>query len=351
MTIFSEDSPGLDRLLHAADPADPAEMTALATSPAAQAMRDAITSAPAGAPAHSRYLRPALLAAAAVVTALALTFALLPPWAGKKSAYGVELVRFAKSSPLLLVQADGWRVTRADEFDPHNGFGPDDGEMTFAAGTQYLDLHWKRPATAMDSDKHDMVADGYASIAGKRAWVGYYPGSLREYEAIWTDGGRALNARGAFPTRASFLAVAETLHRVDVDTWLAAMPASVVKPDSREATIEQMLADVPQPSGFDISELASSSSVVERYHLGAAAAGAVACAWLEQWLHGTDTQRQEAAQAMATSRDWAILVEMRPQGDYPEVVWEIADAMNGKPSRSAPSGPALEQWAKPGLGC
>ena len=28
---------------------------------------------------------------------------------------------------------------------------------------------------------------------------------------------------------------------------------------------------------------------------------------------------------MATSRDWAILREMDAEGDYPEVVWEMAD--------------------------
>ena len=34
--------------------------------------------------------------------------------------------------------------------------------------------------------------------------------------------------------------------------------------------------------------------------------------------------------ALASSRNWPVLLEMNAEGDYPEVVWQYADALNGK---------------------
>ncbi len=48
----------------------------------------------------------------------------------------------------------------------------------------------------------------------------------------------------------------------------------------------------------------------------------MACAWIERG-------GKEAAEALATSRSWPILLEMNAEGDYPEVVWQYADALNG----------------------
>jgi len=70
--------------------------------------------------------------------------------------------------------------------------------------------------------------------------------------------------------------------------------------------------------------------VHDRYQLGAKVAGSVACRWIERWIGADaagDTQAaQQAIDAMATSRRWAILVEMDADGDYPEALWELADA-------------------------
>jgi hypothetical protein len=45
------------------------------------------------------------------------------------------------------------------------------------------------------------------------------------------------------------------------------------------------------------------------------------------WLRG---DKATAAKALATSREWPLLREMDAEGDYPEVVWQYADAINGK---------------------
>jgi hypothetical protein len=71
--------------------------------------------------------------------------------------------------------------------------------------------------------------------------------------------------------------------------------------------------------------------VHDRYHLGAALTGQVACTWIDQWLTATAAgdaaAADEAAAAMSGSHDWAILEEMDEEGDYPETIWEFADAI------------------------
>lgn len=42
---------------------------------------------------------------------------------------------------------------------------------------------------------------------------------------------------------------------------------------------------------------------------------------------GDELAAEAAVDAMATSHDWAVLAEMNEEGDWPEVVWELADAM------------------------
>ena len=340
MTVYLDDQE-LDALLRAGDPVDQDALQRAAASTGAQALRHAVAD-PAAAQPRRRLFRPAVVAAAAVVAVavpLALTFI---SSSSNGRAYGAELVRFAENSPRLLVGADGWRVTRADEEDAQTG------EMTFTSGTSHLDVLWVDGATSKETDKYDLKHLGSATIDGEQAWVGAY--DAHEFEALWSVGDQAREARGNFANLADFLAVATTLYRVDVESWLDAMPASVVSPASRAAAVEKMLADVPVPTGFDISTLNDGPGVSDRYQLGAHVIGAVSCAWIHQWANGTADEKHAASAAMATSRNWAILKEMDSDGAYPEVVWQIAGAMNGKPFPMT-KGVSLEEWSKPALGC
>jgi hypothetical protein len=52
----------------------------------------------------------------------------------------------------------------------------------------------------------------------------------------------------------------------------------------------------------------------------------VGCPWIDRWIGGDD----HAAEAMATSHTWPILLEMRDQGGWSEVLWELADSMTGR---------------------
>jgi hypothetical protein len=110
------------------------------------------------------------------------------------------------------------------------------------------------------------------------------------------------------PDLATFRALVATLQPVDVETWLAAMPASVVKPEGRSKVVLE-----PR---FDIAPLlrAREDAVLDRYQLGAQVAGAVACAWLDQWVavrrEGDAGSLRQSVGALATSREWQVLLDM-----------------------------------------
>jgi hypothetical protein len=87
----------------------------------------------------------------------------------------------------------------------------------------------------------------------------------------------------------------------------------------------------------------------------------VACGWIEAWLHGD----KRAVAALGTARDWQVLKDMNAEGDYPEVLWQYADAVThggtvpgGKravrESLGALEGPepiTVEESYKDALGC
>jgi hypothetical protein len=288
-------------------------------------------------------------AVAAAVAALVVAVTLSDRSDGQ--AWAAALVRIAEAAPRLLVDEPGWEVTRADELSV------DHGEMTLADGERRLDLKWL-PAgqyeAAVDKRAAEMDDLGTASAAGAEARVFRYPGT-NDHVAVWLQGDYTVEARGLAADADAFRATLASLRQVDVDTWLSAMPESVIVPARQAEVIQGMLAGIPVPPGFDSSAIRASDAVRERYHLGADVAGAVACAWIERWIaareEGDKAGAREAADAMATSRTWPVLVEMDDEGDYPEVLWEYAAAMSS--DGEVPGGPGMtvEETYRDALGC
>ncbi len=266
---------------------------------------------------------PALAAAAALVVVAVMLLG-----RGSEVAYGAAVIRVAEAAPRLLVGEPGWQVTRADEFSV------DVGEMTFSNGEQELELRWL-PAREYEAKVDDRAASAdlatTAPVAGTEARLFRYEGGANDFTALWLRGDYALELRGIAPDVEAFETLLASLHEVDVDSWLSAMPESVVKPASRAEVVEEMLADIPLPAGFDAGALEGGDIVLDRYQLGAQVAGAVACAWIERWVTarrtGDDAGVRDAATAVSTSHTWAILRQMNGEGDYPEVLWQYADAM------------------------
>jgi hypothetical protein len=289
-------------------------------------------------------------AVAAAVAALVVTVTLSGKSDGQ--AWAAALIRVAEAAPRLLVDEPGWEVTRADEFSV------DYGEMTLANGGQRLDVKWL-PAGVYEDAVDKRVAEmddlGTAPAAGADARLFRYPGT-KDYVAVWLRGDYTVEARGLAADADAFRATLASLHEVDVDTWLSAMPESVIVPARQAEVIQGMLAGIPVPPGFDSTAIRARDAVRERYHLGADVAGAVACAWIERWIaareEGDKAGAREAADAMATSRTWPVLVEMDADGDYPEVLWEYAAAMSsdGEVPGGAP-GMTVEETYRDAFGC
>ncbi len=324
-----------------ADPVDVSALRAVAATDAAAALRDDISRDGVLPVARRRRgKRFAVVAAAAVAAAVIFgLITLLAPPSVENSAYAAPAIQFARQSPRLLLAQPGWRVT-----DLNQEYS-DQGEMTFSSGSRTLDIDWGTPANAfgqITGKNGQILAGAPVAIDGHRALAGVMPGQAstgpRYFSALWIVGDQGLRARGEFADLAQFEAVVQTLHRVSVSTLLAALPASVVTSAGRKATVAKMLADIPQPKGFSSSKLSDSTLLLDRYQLGANVTSAVSCSWLGQYLHGNPTQRSQASAAMATSRHWAILREMAPEGGFSQMIWETADNMNGVPMRGLAPG-------------
>ena len=277
---------------------------------------------------------------------------------GSGTAWAAEQIRFAEASPLVLLGAPGWRVEYANEESRR------EGELTFRRGpiasrqdlTYAADLNWRGGPMRMwvEDRAASATITTTAPVLGTTARVFQYEGGTpghRDITALFRYDGRVLEFRAGAADVDAFKVLLATLKRVDTDTWLSAMPPSVVKTPDRDSTIRQMLRGVPLPPGFEQEDIKGSELTKDRYQLGAAVSGTVACQWFKRWAEARSEndrgKEREAIAAMATAKGWPVLHEMEKQGGYPDVLWEYAAAM--------PSG---EWYGRPltgdvnsGLGC
>jgi hypothetical protein len=115
-----------------------------------------------------------------------------------------------------------------------------------------------------------------------------------------------------------------------------------------------MLHGIPLPPGFDASRIRGSRLVQNRYDLGAAVTGTVACMWIADWnraRHAGDRATvRRAIAAMATAPHWPVLHQMARVGAWPQVLISYARAMR----RGTITEGGVEPLAKAvnsGLGC
>jgi hypothetical protein len=307
--------PDLETLRRLAPPVEPATDDVVARARARMRTRGR-------RPSRALLLAPV---AAAVALVIALTSAGGP-------SFAAELVRAAEASPRLLM--DDWKVTRVDEWSAGQG------EMTFASGARTLQLSWwpasRSGPIGKDSDK---------LTVGDRTIYRYH--GTNDYTAFWRAGEVTVEARALAASPPEFAALLERLHSVGAEDWLRALPSSAVAPAAHAAAVESMLHGLPLPPGFDVAALRRDARTRDRYQLGAQVAGAVACGWISAWLHGD----RRAVTALASARDWQVLKDMNAEGDYPEVLWQYADAvvhggtvMGGKPL-------TVQESYKDALGC
>jgi hypothetical protein len=248
----------------------------------------------------------------------------------------------------VVLAAPGWEVT-ARYADEHGG------EMTYESGDQSLEVMWGL-ADSYDGyveDRRHIVeppADG-APLTVLGAAAQMWPYSADDHTAIReVENGQWIEFRGSGMREAGYLALLDQLELVDQASFEASLPESFVVESERTTEVDRILdgidavADPLLPIGVERSSITSEQN--DSYQLGAELAGAVACAWLDELVDARKAddgaRAQVASDVLATSHDWPILSEMNERGDYPEVLWQIADqAAAGR----------VPEWYAGGLGC
>ncbi|MGB7587553.1 MAG: hypothetical protein WBM00_02475, partial [Solirubrobacterales bacterium] len=220
--------------------------------------------------------------------------------------FAVAAIRVAKANPRLLVTAPGWKIVRADEFEP------DSGELTFSDGSHHFDIHWY-PARLYERylrDRADLSTPEHGILLGKRATTVDY--SREEYATMLSPQGSVfIEVRGRLGSKRAYDEILHSLRPVGVKTWLSAMPPSTVRPEARSEAVDQMLRGIPVPPGFDATALQSEDSISDKSSLAVKVGNAVACGWVESWIAaraaGDQAAAERAVEAMASSADWPIV--------------------------------------------
>jgi hypothetical protein len=339
--------------------ADPARATALRVADAGLLPRP-----------HRRRPRNLVLAggaAALAVIVVALVLVLAGGDGGSSSrAYGAELIRFAESTPLLLLEEPGWRVQDVSEQPAREGTV---GFMEFVTGKDVPEPNI-RPVHADKSGKMIVTGLQPASVRQRLVRLRWRPeaegpmefGSRgktvrlpvlgttatvntraetyanqggphdREMIATWTEGGVVIELQASVPDLAAMEERLGWVAKVDSQVWLEAMPARVVKAADFEGSVKEILKGIPLPKTFAISRVHNSGLTTSRDDVASEVAGTVACLWLRQWgearRDGDQAAEAEAEKAMASSHNWPVFHDAKGGAPYPaREIEEVAAAM------------------------
>jgi hypothetical protein len=230
---------------------------------------------------------------------------------GGRPTYAAAAVKVAEANPRLLVTAPGWSII-------HANITADDGGLTYKdAGHPYpgpyaVVMNWA-PAglyrNALSGLRRNATVT-HSTVLGRQVTTFHERGGA--YDIVFPPQGDVfvtLSLPGF-----EHEALLRSVRAVSVDRWLAAMPPEVVQPAAEFGVIARMLQGVPLPPGFDPSSLEAEGELSNRFDLGKAVAGAVACGWLESWSaairSGDDAVARQAVKGMAAARHWPVLLQM-----------------------------------------
>jgi hypothetical protein len=347
-------------------------------------------------PAHRRRSpRLGLALGTAILAAIAAAIVFLAGGPSERSsrAYGADLIRFAESSPLLLLEGPGWRVQDVNEERRREGI---EGSTEFITGKPipYESIRitgnnkaeresGMLPATVRQRRvelfwRHESLTNAIATaramphphgqhwiqlpVLGTTAHVDTRaefftnqggPGN-RQMTALWSEAGHVLEIRAAVPNLEALEERLGWLTKVDMQTWLAAMPPKVVKAGDHDATIREMLKGIPVPSTFSPSRVPDEGLTIDRSRVGGEVTATVSCLWFRQWgdarRTGNQTAKLEAERAITSAPRWPLVRQLKREGAYPELLLKLAKSM---PSGTWQFGP--HRWRllpkAEGLGC
>jgi hypothetical protein len=248
---------------------------------------------------------------------------------GGHPAFAAAAVEVAEANPRLLVTEPGWSIVHARGFEVDSGelIYKTDEHPLYGPGGRQLNLTWHPARFYRDRLRENDHACCHVSrqmistLLGQRATTFAYPGQHPNYATILSPQGNVfIEVNGSFGNKQEYETALHSLRPVGIDTWLAAMPAEVVRPAARPEAIAQMLRGIPVAPGFDTSALQSEGALTDRFMLGKSVTGAVACDWLQRWLSATRAgdggAAREAVDAMGTARHWPVLLRMARERGY-----------------------------------
>ncbi|GAB3247749.1 hypothetical protein [Nocardioides dilutus] len=283
---------------------------------------------PVPSPSTGRWLAPVVAAAVVVgIVAGSLWAAgLLPDDERSMATQPVE-----QAGNRAVLEAPGWEVTSTESGD--DGYG----EVGYEKGGARFTITWY-PATSYESYVADREHISDPPAPGQPVEVLGRPGQLWAYDAQdhtvirEVEDGFWIELRGSGMDEAAYRALLGQLKMVGSAGYEASLPDEFVTADERGAAIASMLDGITAASGAEGPNgvrVQVRSTEQDPYQLGADVAGAYACAWFEAFdnavAHDQADLASEAARVLGTSRDWPVLEEMNERGDYPEVIWELAD--------------------------
>ncbi|XVV13924.1 hypothetical protein ACQP2X_06090 [Actinoplanes sp. CA-131856] len=338
----------IDRLVRDADPS----RRDGDLSGAEHALLEEIMSEPVRKPPRWRGLATAVAAAAAVTGVLVASAVIRDrPETGQatpvatRSAPATLQFAAAENFPRLLIEQPGWKATHV------YGFAGEDGTIAFEDATgRGFEMNWYA-AEHYDGFYKDRLEVSPPEATVVDGWKGArftYSESrfaimLEPREGVFVE----LGSSGGAWTRAGFDKVVADVKRVDVETFLKALPPEIVTPDREDEATKKILADMPVPPGFDMATL-KGFGANDSYQFGAKVTGHIACGWIAEWkrakLAGDTKAQQKATDALRGSHGWKTLNDMNDEGDYPEVLWEYAD-------RTVAGDPPTAEEVDQGLGC
>jgi hypothetical protein len=283
-------------------------------------------------------------------------------------AYGAELIRFAESTPLLLLEEPGWRVQDLNEQPAREGTV---GFMEFVTGKDVPEPNVS-PVHATQSGRMIVTGLQPASVRQRLVRLRWRPEAEgpvefgsgekrvrlpvlgttatvntraesyankggphdREMIATWTEDGVVIEVQAAVPDLSGMEERLGWVTKVDSQAWLEAMPAKVVKAADFEGSVKEILKGIPLPKTFAISRIPNSGLTTSRNDVASKVTSTVACLWLRQWgearRDGDEAAEAEAEKAMASSHNWPIFREAK--GDAPYPAGEIEEAAAAMPS-------------------
>jgi hypothetical protein len=152
---------------------------------------------------------------------------------GTPPAFGAGLVRVAKTSPLVLLDAPGWHVEDLADVTPSRG------EMRFTHGVEAAgdprhraELRWHAGrVTPRMLASLGPALETTAPVLDTRVLALHSSGGPehRHMVAIWQDAGRVMTFRSTVPDLATFRERLGALRRVGPTHWLRSLPRKLTQ--------------------------------------------------------------------------------------------------------------------------